>query len=641
MSFWLVACSLVMLLCASNASAQFNELRSPFERFTDWRVLVTASASTPPNSEWSENSHASLALTEKQLTLNQSVAMEYGDFRVGVNMYSFPNAIFPFIFWNPKFDLMGWDVGGDSSRWTLSVRAENLFASKTGNEFAGKGQSDKSNFPDRNSFSFLVSWWVGSEPDSAEEFALMQEALYYEGALREDVYARSLGNEVRYSKRDGLSFALGFGTGKYAGSGPLSKHLNLLSYYDPLKAEGFSGINPLIVARYRLRNLIAQFDIAGEDINLHFMLRNLRRLDIETGVLHLEHLFPRYSRGPHRPEAYLTFRYAISTTGEDELQASFHEVGDAIVSPGNDSDGDGLLDGDEILTYQTNPEKKDTDSDGLTDGDEVLVRKTNPKITDTDGDGLIDGDEINKWKTSPRAADTDGDGLTDGEEIATYLTKPLNMDTDGDGLSDGDEVRNGTKPVDRDSDGDGLSDGDEVNQYRTSPKLPDTDGDDLTDYEEVFEEKTDPLLKDTDGDGVIDSKDDCPLTAGVKESNGCPPQLAAGAQLDIVGIEFETGLATILDISLSSLERVEQILRQYPAMRISIEGHTDNQGDADLNRRLALDRSNAVRDWITAKGIDSRRIETKGFGEDSPITTNETEEGRARNRRIEFFVIDN
>lgn len=638
---YVLACTLLLGLFPVSVNAQFNELRSPFERFTDWRILVGASMGTPPNSEWSENAHASQALTEKQITLNQSVAVEYGQFRVGVNSYSFPNVMYPFIFWNPEFDLMGWRVGGDSSRWTLSVRGENLFASNTGNEFQGKGQSDKSNFPDRNSFSFLVSWWVGSEPDSAEEFELMQEAFYYEGALREDVYARNLGNEVRYSKRDGLSFALGLGTGKYAGSGPLSRHLNFLSSYDPWAASGFTGVNPLIVARYRLRNLIAQFDVAGEDINLHFMLRNLRRFDIETGVLHLEHLFPRYSRGPHRPEAYLTFRYAISGSSENDLEASFHEIGDAVVSPGNDSDGDGLLDGDEILTYQTNPTLKDTDSDGLTDGDEVQVRKTNPKVTDTDGDGLIDGEEINKWKTSPRAADTDGDGLTDGEEIATYLTKPLNMDTDGDGLSDGDEVRNATSPVSRDSDGDGLSDGEEVNQYRTSPKLKDTDGDELTDYEEVFDTKTDALKADTDDDGIPDHKDDCPLTAGVAAYNGCPPQLAAGAQLDIAGIEFETGLATILEISLPSLERAESILRQFPAMRISIEGHTDNQGDEDLNRRLALDRANAVREWLTNKGIDPKRIQTKGFGEDSPITTNETEEGRARNRRIEFFVIDN
>ena len=193
----------------------------------------------------------------------------------------------------------------------------------------------------------------------------------------------------------------------------------------------------------------------------------------------------------------------------------------------------------------------------------------------------------------------------------------------------------------RDSDGDGLSDGEEVNQYKTSPKLADTDGDDLTDYEEVYDTKTEPLKRDTDDDGVIDSKDDCPLTPGVEAYNGCPPQLAAGAQLDIAGIEFETGVATILEISLPSLEKAESLMRQFPAMRISIQGHTDSDGEADFNRRLALDRANAVRKWLVDKGINGSRIETAGFGEDSPITTNDTEEGKAKNRRIEFFVIDN
>lgn len=634
-------CSFALLCSTDRAQAQFMELRSPFERFTDWRILITASAATPPNSQWSENAHASLALTEKQLTLNQTIAMEYADFRVGFNIYDFPNTFFPYVMWNPKFSLLGWDVGGDSNRWAFSLRGENLFASKTGNEFQGMGQSDKSNYPDRNSFSFLFSWWIGSELDSAERQQLYQEAYYYEGALREDVYARSHNNEVRYSRRDGFSFAFGLGTGKYAGTGPLSKYINLLNSYDVLRATGFSGISPLLAIRYRLRNLITQLDIAGEDINLHFVLRNLRRFDIETGVLHLEHVFPRYSRGPHRPEAYITFRYAFGSSDTNALSATFHEYGDAVLAPGEDTDGDGLLDGEEVMTYATNPNNVDTDADGLTDGDEVMTRKTEPLVADTDGDGLIDGEEVNKWKTSPRTRDTDGDGLTDGEEIAQFLTKPLQRDTDGDGLNDGDEVAAGVSPTSRDSDGDGLSDGDEVIQYKTSPKLPDTDGDELSDYVEVYETKTQPLFIDTDEDGINDNKDDCPLTPGDIAYHGCPPQLAAGAQLDVVGIEFETGLATILEISTPSLMRADSILRQYSNMRVSIHGHTDNVGNPELNRRLSLDRANAVRDWLIARGIDPKRLETKGFGQDSPMTTNATDEGRAKNRRIEFVVIDN
>jgi outer membrane protein OmpA-like peptidoglycan-associated protein len=636
-----LVCLLFVAVGAETARAQFMELRTPFERFTDWRLLLSASAATPPNSEWSENARASLSLNKKQLTFNQGLAVEYGEFRVGVNSYDFPSVAYPYVIWNPKFSLMGWNVGGDTNRWGLSLRGENLFATGTANEFQGKGQSDKSNFPDRNSFSFLFSYWLGSEMDSLEQQRLYQEAYYYEGALREDVYATNTGSEVRFSRRDGLSVALGLGTGKYAGSGPISKYLNFLSYYDVLQKDGFTGINPLIAIRYRVRNFITQFDIAGEDVNLHFILRNLRQLDIETGVIHLEHLFPRYSRGPHRPEAYLTLRYAFNSTDSTALDASFHEYGDAVLSPGTDSDGDGILDGDEVLAFGTNPNANDTDADGLTDGDEVRNRKTDPIKYDTDGDGIGDGDEVNRYKTSPRTNDTDGDGLTDGEELTVYMTKPLVRDSDGDGLNDGDEVAAGVNPNQRDSDGDGLSDGEEVINYKTSPKMQDTDGDDLTDYVEVYDTKTQPLKVDTDDDGVTDNDDDCPLTYGDASNNGCPPQLAAGQQLDVAGIEFETGSATILEISTPSLMRADSIMRQYPTLRVSIEGHTDNMGTPELNKRLSLDRANAVRDWLITRGIAADRIQTKGYGQDSPVSTNSTEEGRALNRRIEFRVIEN
>jgi len=187
-------------------------------------------------------------------------------------------------------------------------------------------------------------------------------------------------------------------------------------------------------------------------------------------------------------------------------------------------DGDGLSDGQEINTYNTNPNLADTDGDGLSDGTEIGTG-TNPLdandpapvISDDDGDGLINADEAT-YGTNPNVADTDGDGLSDGDEVHTHGTNPNVVDTDGDGINDGDEVIAGTDPLDAnspgsggggggdptDSDGDGLSDDSETNIYHTDPNDADTDNDLLSDGDEVNVQNTNPLLVDTDGDGLSD-----------------------------------------------------------------------------------------------------------------------------------------
>jgi outer membrane protein OmpA-like peptidoglycan-associated protein len=169
-----------------------------------------------------------------------------------------------------------------------------------------------------------------------------------------------------------------------------------------------------------------------------------------------------------------------------------------------DTDGDNLSDFDEVMEYKTSPIKPDTDSDGLNDGEEI-ARKTNPKISDTDGDGLLDGEEVNEHKTDPLNPDTDTDGLTDGDEVNKYGTKPKAQDSDADGLKDGDEVNiHKTNPAAFDTDSDNLNDGMEVNQHKTNPLVPDTDQDGLMDGDEVKDHGTDPLKPDTDADGLTD-----------------------------------------------------------------------------------------------------------------------------------------
>ena len=170
-----------------------------------------------------------------------------------------------------------------------------------------------------------------------------------------------------------------------------------------------------------------------------------------------------------------------------------------------DTDGDGLWDAEELLTLGTDPKNSDSDADGLTDYVEVRNLATNPLANDTDADGLIDSEEVNFYFTNPLETDSDSDGLLDGDEINVYVTSPTKSDSDSDGLTDYDEVNvHNTNPLDADSDLDGLIDGDEVLIYLTNPSLSDSDFDGLSDPQELFETVTNPLDADSDLDGLID-----------------------------------------------------------------------------------------------------------------------------------------
>lgn|GEM_PF-2703536 len=126
-------------------------------------------------------------------------------------------------------------------------------------------------------------------------------------------------------------------------------------------------------------------------------------------------------------------------------------VNAVFVTDSRDTDGDGLTNYEELVTYLTDSTNADTDGDGLKDGIEVNSYGSNPKSSDTDVDGLTDSQEVNTHKTSPTLADTDGDGLVDKAEILTgtngFNSSPLLVDTDGDLVSDSNEV-NATPPTD-------------------------------------------------------------------------------------------------------------------------------------------------------------------------------------------------
>jgi outer membrane protein OmpA-like peptidoglycan-associated protein len=105
-------------------------------------------------------------------------------------------------------------------------------------------------------------------------------------------------------------------------------------------------------------------------------------------------------------------------------------------------------------------------------------------------------------------------------------------------------------------------------------------------------------------------------------------------------IFFDSGKANLKDESLAELNKLYEFLIQNPSIAVEISGHTDDVGSEDYNMTLSDQRAQAVTDFLVAKGIDSNRLQHKGYGFTKPLTTNQTQEGRAKNRRTEIKVIE-
>ena len=244
---------------------------------------------------------------------------------------------------------------------------------------------------------------------------------------------------------------------------------------------------------------------------------------------------------------------------------------------------------------------------------------------DKDKDGVTD--DLDKCPDTPLGEKVDARGCT------------LPKDSDGDGVMDdadkcpdtpkGEKVDAHGCPLPKDSDGDGVTD--------DKDKCPNTPKGEKVDATGC------PLPKDSDGDGVTDDKDKCPGTpAGTKvDKNGCP-QLFEETKSTLVleCVNFATNKAELTPESVEVLDRVATSLLAYPEIRVEVDGHTDSRGSKALNTRLSQKRAESVRDYLIGKGVAADRLVAKGYGPDKPIASNDTEEGRAQNRRTELSKLN-
>ena len=189
----------------------------------------------------------------------------------------------------------------------------------------------------------------------------------------------------------------------------------------------------------------------------------------------------------------------------------------------------------------------------------------------------------------------------------------------------------------RDSDGDGVPDG--IDQCADTPRGVAVDARGCT------------VVTDSDGYGVPDDRDRCPNTpSNVKvDSDGCPIELTERetelldkGRITEREIHFETAKWDILPESYPILDAIGAILIQWPRLEIEIGGHADHRGSDAYNLDLSEKRSNSVLAYLTEKfpPLDRSKYTAKGYGERVPVASNKTVEGMAKNRRVEFKVMN-
>lgn len=232
------------------------------------------------------------------------------------------------------------------------------------------------------------------------------------------------------------------------------------------------------------------------------------------------------------------------------------------------------------------------------------------------------------------------------------------VDTDGDGIEDdldkcpelaGTAEYEGCLPAD--SDGDGIID--ERDDCPTAfgralnGGCPDSDGDGVRDSEDecpnVRGLRSRNGCPDLDGDGVPDKDDHCPDERGTIEKNGCPTvSKAAQAVLDeaVIGVQFESGSDRLVSASFPVLDKVFRMMLLNPEYKLELAGYTDNLGDDQHNLLLSTARAMQVKKYLVRSGIASERIDAQGYGEANPVADNSTEAGRAKNRRVEFKIVE-
>ncbi len=268
------------------------------------------------------------------------------------------------------------------------------------------------------------------------------------------------------------------------------------------------------------------------------------------------------------------------------------------------------------------------------------------KTPDSDMDGV--SDKKDKCPNTPAGVAVDVNGCpidTDGDGVADYIDDCPTVagltslkgcpDKDKDGIADKDDACPDVAGIISlkgcpDTDGDGVADSDD--KCPNTPKGVKVDA------------KGCPL--DQDNDGVLDADDKCPTVAGPKENNGCPVKEKTAEEIEAENLKvepvyFDTNKATISAKEKVKIDKLVKLLKENSNYIVRVTaGYTDAQGSDAYNLNLSKNRVNAVVKAILSSKINKNRIDLqKGLGKANPAASNDTPEGRALNRRVEFEIV--
>lgn len=150
------------------------------------------------------------------------------------------------------------------------------------------------------------------------------------------------------------------------------------------------------------------------------------------------------------------------------------------------------------------------------------------------------------------------------------------------------------------------------------------------------------IVSDKDEDTVKDEEDKCPEEKGLADNSGCEPlseETVKVFQEALQGIQFETAKDIIKPVSFPILDNVVRIMKENKGYFLKISGHTDSQGNDADNQDLSERRAASTKKYLVEHGVSADRLKEYGFGETQPVDTNDTPEGRAKNRRVVFEVV--
>lgn len=297
-----------------------------------------------------------------------------------------------------------------------------------------------------------------------------------------------------------------------------------------------------------------------------------------------------------------------------------------LLPPSNKNDA--YLTGQLGISFLIGYVAKDSDQDGVKDKEDMCPNTPLGVQVDASGcplDADRDGvpDYLDKCPNTPSGVTVDKNGCpvdSDKDGVADYLDKcpntPSGVAVDANGC-----------PLDADKDG--------VPDYLD--KCPNTPAGANVDANGC------PV--DSDKDGVADYLDKCPNTpAGTKvDAAGCPivVKVEEKKEITLEGMTtFKTGKSELTPAAKLELDKVAEFIKERPTSKWVIEGHTDNVGSAKSNKKLSENRAISVMKYLISKGVNKNQLSSIGYGSEMPVASNDTEEGRQKNRRVVIKRID-